>query len=1116
MRYDIKIYKSGRTGFLPALFLFVCLLTVQSSFFAQTIIMPVSGHRDTTMSYAEVYDDGGPSSPHSSSCNASYTFHTTTPTGHYRVEVYSYLTHPSGNATLKVKNGSSTGSQICSFPAGSGGVFYSSSGTVTITFQSDDDNPDPGFKVILCEYNNRVPTNLSTDFIDSNTHYVRWNHVPNVTWTVEYAVVCEDVNFETFFSDPANYTTLYLDTSYFEVPDVPVGCFLVYRIYTESTTPCTRITTGFTYAYSEPFQCPCIEITSINVEQLTDSIRISWTSDSLPSVWHVSCYQLGFDTTLPGTCTELTIPYDYPCFGPAMQIRSDCNYPCATFWVSLPNGGCQTMVHSIRRNAVTSSSISLLWNAVDDPTARYLLYFGLDGSPQQDDVLLDTLAYDDTSYTVEGLLPHTTYRFTIVVLCADGRLSCYKISISTSTTIDNCIDYFNRFNPNVHFASGTYQNPNQSQSYVSGRHTAIADTSMRDINTGNQLRCVPQGEETSFRLGDDDIGAKGESVTFDYLVDSLDKDMLVLRYAIIMQNPNHTSENQPHFTMEILDNTGHVIDTTCCYADFYAAGELGWNTVAGSNVIWKDWTTVGINIAPYHGQNIKIRFTTKDCADGGHFGYAYFTIHCDSKRIALVNMCENVDSVRLRAPEGFEYNWFHGNDTTVISTENEILVPADTTEYYCYASFIGKPECNFVVRSFAVLPVPRAAFSYQIDTCNKTISLVDNSYVDIDSAYRQYVRQTIDSIYWKVDGVTFFGDSIRIDISSNRTYEVQLYCMLSGSLCLDSTSKLFDVDFYHNAAIEGPTEACYGSQVTLSARLEPFDDCSSQWNDGSVDTTVVFTAITDTVLSLMSQYLSCLDTTFHSVKVNPVFSDTVYFESCPGFAQQLDFEETETGTYTHQTYSSHGCDSSMTLCLTVFPAYDDTLAVVTCDEPYYELGFEADSSGVYSHANATTNGCDSLTTIVFNRKIPFADTVVTEIFYGSVYSDANFTEDRTGVYHNDFVDVDGCDSTYTLDLNVVRIIFPNVVTPNGDGYNDFLGITDILETNIVYVSKIWVYDRWGRRIYYCDNIRSESDFWHPAKTKTPDGTYYYRFVADTSKGLLEHKGVVEVVGSVEK
>ena len=173
MRYDIKIYKSGRTGFLPALFLFVCLLTVQSSFFAQTIIMPVSGHRDTTMSYAEVYDDGGPSSPHSSSCNASYTFHTTTPTGHYRVEVYSYLTHPSGNATLKVKNGSSTGSQICSFPAGSGGVFYSSSGTVTITFQSDDDNPDPGFKVILCEYNNRVPTNLSTDFIDSNTHYVR-------------------------------------------------------------------------------------------------------------------------------------------------------------------------------------------------------------------------------------------------------------------------------------------------------------------------------------------------------------------------------------------------------------------------------------------------------------------------------------------------------------------------------------------------------------------------------------------------------------------------------------------------------------------------------------------------------------------------------------------------------------------------------------------------------------------------------------------------------------------------------------------------------------------------------------------------------------------------------
>jgi hypothetical protein len=35
-----------------------------------------------------------------------------------------------------------------------------------------------------------------------------------------------------------------------------------------------------------------------------------------------------------------------------------------------------------------------------------------------------------------------------------------------------------------------------------------------------------------------------------------------------------------------------------------------------STIIWKDWTTVGVDIAPYHGEDIKIRLTTYDCKDG--------------------------------------------------------------------------------------------------------------------------------------------------------------------------------------------------------------------------------------------------------------------------------------------------------------------------------------------------------------------------------------------------------------------------------------------------------------------------------------------------------------------
>ena len=143
---------------------------------SQTVIMPTTGSGDTTMSYAELYDDGGPYGNHSPICNASYIFHTVNSVGRYRVEVQSNLTHPAGNARLNVYNGSvSNVNLMCSCPTGQGGVFYSTGSTVTVNFTSDDDMPTQGFKIILCEFDNDVASQPNMSYTDSTTLRVRWN-----------------------------------------------------------------------------------------------------------------------------------------------------------------------------------------------------------------------------------------------------------------------------------------------------------------------------------------------------------------------------------------------------------------------------------------------------------------------------------------------------------------------------------------------------------------------------------------------------------------------------------------------------------------------------------------------------------------------------------------------------------------------------------------------------------------------------------------------------------------------------------------------------------------------------------------------------------------------------
>lgn len=89
--------------------------------------------------------------------------------------------------------------------------------------------------------------------------------------------------------------------------------------------------------------------------------------------------------------------------------------------------------------------------------------------------------------------------------------------------------------------------------------------------------------------------------------------------------------------------------------------------------------------------------------------------------------------------------------------------------------------------------------------------------------------------------------------------------------------------------------------------------------------------------------------------------------------------------------------------------------------------------------------------------------------------------------------------------------FPSVVTPNGDGINDRFVIKNLVEGLGYPNNTLDIYDKWGSRVFHTENITKDEDFWDPAATRTPAGTYFYRFSGKGYNGNIERNGVVEIL-----
>lgn len=543
-----------------------------------------------------------------------------------------------------------------------------------------------------------------------------------------------------------------------------------------------------------------------------------------------------------------------------------------------------------------------------------------------------------TSALIEGL-DEGSYNFRVRSISYDkqgvalyGAFAYYSGEYLVYCNDRHCLTYFDLTAPNVLCTYGeteytadmsvNSQKPFENVGIIDygwesklSRHTVCWDENATDPRTGDKLRIVPQGKKASVRLGNWEDGNEAEGITYTMTIDSA-SCILMLQYAVVLQDPNHDPDEQPRFTIEICDENGQKINPMCGYINFAAdATREGWHTEGSGydQVTWKDWTTIGLNLSAYAGKTVTVRLATFDCTLSAHYGYAYFALDCASATIESAS-CGADTHFSAEAPLGFAYRWTT-QDGTIVSTSRRLdVTSSDSIEYTCRLTNLEEESCWFELKVLALpkFPVSDGVWSYTPVDCKNRVTFKNKSYVqtryggEINNNY----NQNLTGFKWD------FGDG---------TESVQPTCT-------------------HDFPAAGGTYT-----VTLSTWLaEETTDCM----DDTIFV-VVLPAIGDTTLR-----------------------DTI--DICDGgFYEFGGSKYTDSGDYAYDDLSDAGCNVHHTCHLRVHPTDENPLAdVALCYGDTYCLNdtvcYLSPKDGLFRYTFVNQYGCDSV--VIAN--IRYADEII--------------------------------------------------------------------------------------------------------------------------------------------
>lgn len=580
----------------------------------------------------------------------------------------------------------------------------------------------------------------------------------------------------------------------------------------------------------------------------------------------------------------------------------------------------------------------------------------------------------------------------------------YQSSILVYCPENHCVNYVDLYGPNVVCTYGKHEKHAGETPYdnigvidygpdsENSKHTLHVDPTEVDPRADSLLHTVPEGALASVRLGNWNPDGNAQSITYNIHVDTTNQGILILKYAVVLDNSGHARDEEPYFRIELLDSLDNPLGDLCGKADFTysdavaAAQDLSsWHLTKyqGEELAWKDWTSVGVDLMSYHDQDIKVRITSADCGQWVHFGYGYFTLDCANAHIETEN-CGNDAQVTCVAPDGFAYAWYNQNGDTV-SHDQTFIVDASRQVYTCRVSFIEEPNCYFEISTTSEprFPVPDYTYEPIYGNCMSQLRFSNNSHVmNKFDGDEHHTTEPCNETLWTFRSLT--TNQERTTTTTNPTYtcreegdsvEVTMTVYIGADNSCDSTR--VDTIVVPNI-IPGNVEYNY---TTCPEAPYKFGD---EWFDK--DTTIVRTfpnfAGCDSVVTL---HLTVTDKPQDVYVHDSICSDQAVVINGVRYNQPLE-------DYLIMLKTAGGCDSAVYLTLTVNTRLDATIlppAYACADDGMFYISYDI-HAGVYDSLEIRFSTPELRDTMIYDPNvssiaIPYPETILPGQYMASLY-----------------------------------------------------------------------------------------------------------------------------------
>ncbi len=249
-----------------------------------------------------------------------------------------------------------------------------------------------------------------------------------------------------------------------------------------------------------------------------------------------------------------------------------------------------------------------------------------------------------------------------------------------------------------------------------------------------------------------------------------------------------------------------------------------------------------------------------------------------------------------------------------------------------------------------------------------------------------------------------------------------------GSFIEVSTFRYLTSGSYSNLL---ETSSGCDSLVTVELTVDPLIEtqidttiCTGQW----IEINNVRYFDTGSYSSLLETEGGCDSLVSLQLTVIPLIETQIDTTIC--FGQWIEvgtFKYFESGPYSNLLETSTGCDSLVSLNLTVLPPPTTVIDTIICEGEWVEVNNTRYSeTGAYPIFLETVNNCDSLVDLTLTVLDSVVHNVAISLCEGSSFTIGNTAYSTTGNYSQTLTGSNGCDSTVNLNLMISNIVFTNL------------------------------------------------------------------------------------------